>query len=332
MAEAAVLAAGQKIGLILKQCHSVLWGAVLALAVAVLPVGCGNDRPIIDLEGTVVRDSSADTVGDARHATLRVVVGAMISPEITREYYQELMELVAERLDRRVVFSQRRTYAEVNELVKRHEVDVAFVCSGPYTRGREDFGMELLVVPVSHGQSVYHSYILAHRDSAIGSFAELQGKRFAFTDPHSNTGCLVPTYMLARLGKTPASFFRETFCTQSHDNSIRAVAEGLAEGAAVDSLIWEFMNTFDPSYTSRTKIIEKSPPYGIPPIVVHPDLDDELKQHLRAAFLSIHENPVAVPLLRRIQIDRFAEGEDAMYDSVREMRRWLEKRDGEAGL
>lgn len=286
-------------------------------------VSCSDERPTINIGGNAAQKSSPSIANTDQQATLRVALGAMISPEITREYYQDLMELVAARAGRRAVFSQRRTYAETNELVRTHEVDVALVCSGPYTSGHEEFGMELLAVPVAHSQKVYHSYIIAHRDSTTQSLEDLRGKRFVFTDPHSNTGFLVPTYMLARLDETAESFFAETFNSNSHDNSIRAVADGLADGAAVDSLIWEFMNTVDPTATSRTKIIEKSPPYGIPPIVVHPELDDELKQRLKAAFLSLHEDQRAVPLLRQLQIDRFAEAEDSTYDSVREMQQWL---------
>lgn len=298
--------------------------AFLYLLIIFFLSGCQDERPTVNLGSNADREDSSPVTPADPQATLRVAVGAMVSPEITREYYQEMMELIAHRVGRRAIFSQRRTYAEVNELVEAHEVDLAFVCAGPYTSGRDDFGMELLVTPVAHGQTVYHSYILARRGSAIQSFADLRGKRFAFTDPHSNTGSLVPTYMLAKDGESPESYFAETFYTNSHDNSIKAVADGLADGAAVDSLIWEFMNAVDPEATARTKIIEKSPPYGIPPVVVHPHLDAELKRRLKAAFLSLHEDPNAIPLLRKIQIDRFTEGDDAMYDSVREMRQWTD--------
>jgi len=303
------------------------WHVGLLLIVVGLLSGCGDELPVVDLSQAAENEVSPVEVNPSQDVPLRVVVGAMMSPEITREYYQELIELIAERTGHRVEFLQRRTCSEVNQLVRRREVDVAFVCAGPYTCGKEKFGMELLAVPVSHGRSVCYSYILAHRDSAVESFVDFRGKRFAFTDPSSNTGYLVPTYMLARMGETPESFFSESFCTQSHDNSIEAVADGLVDGAAVDSLIWEFMNSINPVHTSRTKIIAKSPPYGISPVVVHPDMDENLKQQFKAAFLSIHEDPAAVPLLKRIQIDRFAEGDDAMYDSVREMRHWLEERD-----
>jgi len=311
-----------------RACRNSLHTGVIGVAFSILLIlfltSCSDERPTVDFGGDAGREISSTPLITDHRATLRVAIGAMLSPEITRKYYQGLMKLIGARVDRRVIFSQRRTYAEVNELVKTHEVDMAFVCSGPYTKGHQDFGMELLVVPVTYGQRVYHSYILSRHDSDITSFDDLKGRRFAFTDPHSNTGCLVPNYMLARRGETPESYFRETFFTHSHDNSIKAVAEGLADGAAVDSLIWEFMNRVDPADTSRTKIVEKSPPYGIPPIVVHPNLDSDLKQRLKSVFLSIHEDEESVPLLRHIQIDCFAEGEDSMYESVREMQKWLE--------
>ncbi len=256
---------------------------------------------------------------------LRIAVGAMISPKPTRQYYNDLLELIGKRLGYSTFFAQKKTYAEVNDLVEQQEVDLAFVCSGPYVTGQKKFGMELLAVPVAHGEKVYYSYILAHRDSPIQSLEDMRGKKFAFTDPHSNTGCLVPRYMLATRGEKPDTFFKELFYTYSHDNSIKAVAEGVGDGAAVDHLIWEFMNNVDPTYTAQTKIVQKSPPYGIPPVVVHPNIDPELKQRLKQLFFTLHKDEQAQPILRQLQIDRFEEGEDSMYDTVRVMEEWFEK-------
>lgn len=287
---------------------------------------CEQKRPEISLEQTVAT-ATAMKPADTR-LPLHIAVGAMISPETTRIYYEELMSLIAEKMGRRAVFSQRRTYAEVNELVRKREVELAFVCSGPYTQGKREFGMEMLAVPVANGKTVYHSYIIANKSGSINSMKDLRGKKFAFTDPQSNTGCLVPTYMLARMGETPNSFFSDYFFSNSHDNSIKAVADNQTDGAAVDSLIWEFMNKVDPSVTSRTKIVEKSPPYGIPPIVVNPALDPEIKKRLKKILLTLHEDKKGAALLAKIQIDRFVEGDDRMYDTVRDMSRWLEKKSG----
>jgi len=287
---------------------------------------CEQKREKVNLEQAVATARDEQTT-DAL-TPLHVAVAAMISPETTKAYYEELMSLIAEKMGRRAVFSQRKTYAEVNELVRKKEVDLAFVCAGPYTQGKKEFGMEMLAVPVANGKTVYHSYIIANKSGPINSMKDLQNKKFAFTDPQSNTGCLVPTYMLARMGKTPKSYFSDFFYTNSHDNSIKAVADNQADGAAVDSLIWEFMNKIDPSDTSRTKIVEKSPPYGIPPIVVNPALDPETKKRLKEILLTLHEDKKAAALLAKIQIDRFVEGDDRMYDTVRDMSRRLEKKAG----
>jgi phosphonate transport system substrate-binding protein len=272
------------------------------------------------------KSSDGGTTTDLR-PVLRVAVAAMISPNITKHYYEDLLRAVGDSVGRRVVFLQRKTYAEVNDLLEHKKIDVAFVCSGPYVAGHKRFGMEILAVPVVNGGKVYHSYILAQRDSPITSLDDLKGKRFAFTDPKSNTGYLVPQYMLLQRGHTPEKFFGETSYTYSHDNSIKAVAEGVADGAAVDNLIWEFINATDPTYTSRTRIVEKSPPYGIPPVVVHPELDPDLKNRLRAALLSLHKQPEAVRILKRLHIERFEEGDDTTYNSVRDMEAWLENRE-----
>ena len=75
--------------------------------------------------------------------------------------------------------------------------------------------------------------------------------------------------------------------------------------------------------TSHTKIVEKSPPYGIPPVVMHPHVDRNLKRRLQEVFLSLDEHEKGSALLDQLKIDRFEQGNDAMYDSVRHMQRWL---------
>jgi phosphonate transport system substrate-binding protein len=294
---------------------------LLLIILALFTISCESRKPQVDME-QVAPVASKAPVDDSKKV-LRIAVAAMISPETTRTYYEDLLRLISRRMGREAVFVQRRTYGEVNSLVKNREVDVAFVCSGPYTEGHDEFGMEIIAVPVVHGETVYHSYIIVRRDSTYSSFADLRGRKFAFVDQGSNSGYLVPAYMLAKRGEKPQTYFSQFFFTHSHDNSIKAVADGLADGAAVDSLIWEFFNTINPEITGRTKIIEKSPQYGIPPVVVHPGLDGDLKKQLKHVFLSLHEDREGAALMAKIQIDRFAEGTDGMYGTVRDMSRWL---------
>ena len=93
----------------------------------------------------------------------------------------------------------------------------------------------------------------------------------------------------------------------------------------MDSLIWEFLNATNPEFTGRTRILEKSPPYAIPPVVVPRDLAPELKEKLRAAFLNAHADPAGLEILRKMKIERFVVSDDKAYDSVREMQAWVAK-------
>jgi phosphonate transport system substrate-binding protein len=281
----------------------------------------------IDFQDVFKEDSNENIAPIDERPILRVAVAAMISPQTTKQIYQDLLHEIGDSVGSRVQFFQRKTYEEVNDLLEHKEIDLAFVCSGPYITGHAKFGMEILAVPVVGGEKVYYSYILAERDSSITSLDDLRGKKFAYTDPKSNTGCLVPQYMLLKRGYSPETFFAATFYTYAHDNSIKAIADRLADGAAVDHLIWEFFNATDPTYTNRTKIIAKSSPYGMPPVVVHPELNSNLKKRLQAAFLSLHKQPESASLLKQLRIDRFEKGDDAQYDSVREMDTWIKTED-----
>lgn len=218
---------------------------------------------------------------------------------------------------------QRKTYQEVNDMVRRNSIDVAFVCSLAYVEGHDSFGMELLAVPVFDGEPYYYSYIIVPEYSNITSFKNLKNKTFAFTDPLSNSGKLSPEYMILQMGENPEKFFKMIFFTYSHDKSIKAVAEGMVDGAAVDSLVWEYLNATNPEITSKTKIIHISPPYGIPPVVVSKDIDPALKNNLSRILLNMHEDEKGRKILKKIMIDRFIKGNDSLYDSIREMKNKL---------
>jgi len=256
---------------------------------------------------------------------IRIAVGGMITPREGFAYYRQFLDYIGEKMGQPVEFVDREDYAEINKLVAARQVDVAFVCGGPYVDGKKEFDMELLAAPVAYGETVYYSYIIVNKTSPFQQLSDLRGKRFAFTDPLSNSGKLVPTYMLAKMKETPESFFGKYSYLGSHDKAIQAVAEGVVDGAAVDSLIWEYANRTSPKFTSKTRIILKSLPYGIPPVVVPKGLDAGLKERLRKVFLEAHTDPKGADILQKMHIDRFVMINDKAYDSIREMKTWLDK-------
>ena len=294
--------------------------ALLAVVATLGTTGCKRDeQKKIPLGG--IRSATEEPRPDTRR--VRIAVGGMITPKEGMGYYRDFLRYIQEKIGTRVEYVDREGYAEINEMLKNGQLEAAFVCSGPYVDGHEQFGLELLAAPQAYGATVYYSYIIVPKESTAKNFNELRGTRFAFTDPLSNSGKLVPTYMLARMNETPESFFKEFVFTKAHDKSIKAVAQGVVDAAAVDSLIWEYLNAMSPEFTAKTRILEKSPPYAIPPMAVPRDLAPELKEKLRAAVLNAHTDPKGQAILRQMRIDRFVTIADGAYDSVREMQAWI---------
>ena len=260
--------------------------------------------------------------GQVNEKHLRIAVGGMITPKEGLTYYRDFLDYIETKIGKKVDFIDREDYAEINEMLREGSLDAAFVCSGPYVDGHREFGMELLAAPQAYGDTVYYAYIIVSKDSSISSFEDLRGKSFAFTDPLSNTGTLVPTYMLAKMHETPDTFFKKYIFTSAHDKSIKAVAQGVIDGAAVDSLIWEYLNRTNPEFTSNTRIIIKSPPYAIPPVVVPMGLDPQIKEKLREIFLNAHNDNEGREILSKMMIDKFVVIKDSSYDSIREMKSW----------
>jgi phosphonate transport system substrate-binding protein len=256
--------------------------------------------------------------------TIRIGIAAMISPKDTINYYSDMIKYVGEKIGRKVDIVQHEDYSKMDSLLEKGIVSVAFICAGPYVKDHEKFGIELLVAPQSYGKPFYHAYIIVHKDSAIKNLTELRGKSFAFTDPKSNTGKLVPTYMIAkRFSSTPEKFFSNIIYSQTHDKSIEYVAKKIADGASVDSLIYDYAVKKNPEYAQLTRIVEKSPPYGIPPVVVNKDTPPQLKAALRDAFLNMHKDPRGKKILDGMMIDKFIIPKDADYNSVREMEEYV---------
>lgn len=303
---------------------------ILPLLLLLPALGCdGGGAKTVDFSKTMQVAQPEAPAENTRK--LRMAVAAMISPKDTFEIYRQLLTYISGQMGAELEFVQRKTYAEVNELLQQGAVDVAFICSGPYASGKQKYGLELLATPEVRGSHFYHSYLIVGKDSPYKDLADLKGRSFAFTDPDSNTGRFVPLFWLSQLGQKPETFFSKTTYTYSHDNSILAVARGLVDAAAVDSLIWEFYARTNPEHTAKTRIIKRSEGFGIPPVVASGQLDREDKDRLKSILLAMHESTEGRRILAELSIDRFVVPSEEWYVSIRELERKMLKNEQGAG-
>lgn len=295
---------------------------LLALIMTLLLVSaCGAASPAvpkIDLSRVVTlpADPAPPTQG-----SLRVAIAAVISPRETLVHYRELLDFIARKVDRPTQLTQRATYAEVNDLVRTGHVDLALVCTWAYVDGKMQFGMEMVAAPQVAGQAVYYSYLLVPAKSSAQTLLDLKGGTFAFTDPLSTTGRLVPVYWLSQEKLRPDTFFKQSIFTYSHDRAVSAVADGLVDGAAVDHLVYEAMVQRDPSLAERVRVIRKSEPIGTPPVVVGPDVDPVTREQIRQVLLHMHESEEGREILRSLHVERWVVPPESAYDPIRRMLR-----------
>lgn len=273
-----------------------LKAAVASLGAAVLPVRAGVDQPPL-LFGTtpVILDEQA-----AFLARWRV-------------YLETLLR-------RPVQFVQRGSYREILVMLAGAKLDCAWLCGYPYVRMKER--LELVAVPVHAGQPLYRSYLVVPSDDrATRSILDLRGRVFAFSDPDSNSGWLVPQVELKRAGEDASSFFKKSFYTWSHRKVIEAVAAGLARGGAVDGYIWDSLARLHPELATATRVAWRSAAYGFPPIVARKGAG--IGETLRHALLQMSHTPPGQALLAGLNLDGFVPGEEAMFAGIEANWRYL---------
>lgn len=232
------------------------------------------------------------------------------------DLYARWAAYLGRKIGQPVEFVQRRSYREAIDLLQDKEVDFSWICSFPYVKYKDSNLFGLMVVPEFEGRPLYRSYIIVNKSDSAQTLRDLKDRVFAYEDPDSNTGYMVPRRMIANLGFDPDRFFRRTFFTYSHREQIEAVATNVADGAGVDSYVWRYLSKQEPQLTAKTKIVQRSETFGFPPLVYRLGIDDGLRVRMTNAFLSMNKDPQGRTLLSQLMLDRFIPGDPHLYDNV----------------
>lgn len=250
---------------------------------------------------------------------IRIALASVISAKDTIGYYRKIADYVASQLDVPVILVQRNTYEEVNQLMANGAVDIAFSSTGAYGAYRGLTDVEILAMQQYQGNSLYNTYVIVNKGSNIESMEELRGKSFAFTDPLSFSGHLSVIQYLKNHKELPERYFNRFFYTYNHDKSIWAVANNLADGASIDSMIYDYAQEKTPDLVRQIRIIATigSAPTG--PIIMRKNLSTEMKAQLREIFLNMENSPEAQKGMQGLLIDRFVVPQPNLYEPLRNL-------------
>lgn len=219
------------------------------------------------------------------------------------------------KLKQPVEFVLRDSYQETMEMLHQRRIDVAWLCDCPHVTANPDF--RLLATPVFQGRPFYRSYLIVpESDQASRHLLDLKNKVFAYTDPYSNVGFLLPRYEIKQAGADPETFFRRTFFTRSQRKSIEAVAVGVADAASVNSYIWETMHRQAPVLTGRTRIVKRSQEFGFPPFVADHEFSARDFTRLQRALIQMAEDADGRAVLEKMNLDGFVMPKPEIYRDV----------------
>ncbi len=246
--------------------------------------------------------------------------GTYLAPSVL-PVYEAITEAVGRRLGVRTELVVETSY----ESCERDENEVCFVCSLPYVTF-ERRGLDLAVpvaAPVLQGERyggrpIYFSDVIVPRDSPVRSFLDLRGRSWAYNEPLSHSGYGVTRHHLVSLGETDG-FFGRVVEAGFHQEAVRMVARGEADGSAIDSQVLAIECRDHPELAEQVRVVASLGPSTIQPVAVSRRVPDDLREAIRDVLVTMADDPADRERLALGLIDRFVPVGPESYDDIRMM-------------
>lgn len=248
----------------------------------------------------------------------KLVLGAVPTESSSHqtERWDGLTDYLAKALGIPVELKNSSDYAGVITAMQFKHVDIAYFGPKSYVEAAARANAECLVVELgADGTPGYHGLIIAKKGSGINSLEAAKGKVWAFVDPNSTSGTLVPTIYLVKERKIdPQTYFSKVLYSGSHEASMLSVKTGKVDIASTNDLdmargegkMWNKDKDF--------QILWTSPLIPGSPMAVRKDLPESLKKALRDAFLNLKDPAV----LGALKVKGYVKADDKTYDPTRE--------------
>ena len=208
--------------------------------------------------------------------------------------YEPVKEYLSKELGIPVEIQVTSDYTAAIEAMRSKHIDMAWFGPFSYIIAANVAGAEAIVNGVrrSDGKADYHSIIVARADSGIETLEDLKGKTFAFVEPASTSGNLIPRKMLIENGIDPDNDFEMSYYAGTHNAVEYAVANGKVDAGADSDNSYDRMVEAGEVDPEVNIIIYKSPPIPGSPIAVRGDLPADLKQKIQNALVNMDQQTI----------------------------------------
>jgi len=233
------------------------------------------------------------------------------------ERFESLVKYLENKLGVPVEVKVATDYAGVITGMQFKHIDLAYFGPKSYVEASKRAGAEAFVIEVSKdGSKGYHGLIITKKGSGFKTMADLKGKVWAFVDPNSTSGTLVPmVYFLNELKIDPEKYFSKVIYSGSHEASMISIKTGKIDAASTNDLDmargegkqWAAEKDFEILW--KSKLIPGSP------MAYRKDLPASLKKALTDAFLAYNDKAG----LEMLKIKGYAPVADKTYDAIRDL-------------
>lgn len=269
----------------------------------------------------MIAGTAPSAYAQAKKDTLRI---GFIPAEDSRAMVRQskaILDIVAKHSGLKVDTFVGSDYNATVEALRSGHVDVALLGPFSYILATTQAPVEAFAVTViaKTMQPSYKSIIIAQKTSKIDSLASIKGHTFAFVDPGSTSGYMVPAASFINSGISPEKDFKQVMYSGGHDATIVAVGSGKVEAGAVADRIYERGCAKGLADCSKLKTVWTSPPIPNDPLLYRTDLPADIKKKVREAFYSVKN----LPFGEMGTVARFDPATDKDYDPVRDIAKAL---------
>jgi len=173
---------------------------------------------------------------------------------------------------------------------------------------------------LGNGALGYRSCLIVHAESDMFSPEDMAGKTFAFNDPNSTSGYLVPSmFFMSEMGVDPQKFFSKVTFSGSHEASILAVANRKVEVASTNLPDLQQLTRENKVPRGGLRVIWVSRLIPNDPIVVRKDLPASFKLAVQESLVNMKaKNPEAFKEIGA-WLSGFVAADDSKYQVIRDL-------------
>lgn len=233
--------------------------------------------------------------------------------------YEIFLKFLERKLGYKVELFTSTDYASVIEAMRSHKIDVAIFGPLSYVLAASVADAEAFASDYKKNTgSFYEAYIIVHPDSGIENMMQLKGKKFAFVDPASTGGYMIPKLEMLNMGMDPDNDFASVVFSGGHDACALAVKNRSVDGAAVVAHMYDKMMEEKLITEKDVKIIHTTQKFPGGAWAYRRSLDSGTKKEIKEIMLGLSDEEKEELKGFLGSTIKWAEVKDSDYDSLRE--------------